>query len=691
MLFDSYGKYIFYDGAMGTMLYKYGLISGEKPDLMNITNPGAVEEVHRMYVEAGSDIICTNTFGSNSLNLADTGHTPAEIITAAVSIAKRASNGKAKVSLDIGSTGQLIEPYGDLEYDEAYEMFKEMAVAGEKAGADFVTIETMSDLPELKAAMTAVGENTELPMLVTMTFDITGTTYMGCSAEMFVEAAEALGASALGLNCSLEPPQMYETAKRIANATILPLIVKPNAGLPDKAKGGYHTGAKEFAEQMTEFAKIGARIVGGCCGTTPEYIKELKETFNKLKGYKYMKDIFSPTNILIPESVSLESWAVIACDQFSSERAYWERVRKNAGDKPSTLNMIIPEAYLEDIDEEKEIGKISSYMDEYLKSNIFREYKDSFIYVERTQPDGRVRKGIVGAVDLEEYDFTGVSAAIRASEGTVLDRLPPRIRIRRAALLELPHIITFIDDKEATVIEPIAEIADGLPLAYDFDLMEGGGHIKGRVITGDDAENIMKAMQNLHERNEMLMIMGDGNHSLAAAKVYWDELKKDLSDDEKETHPARRALVELNNVYDPAISFEAIHRVLFNIDADKFISDFKNAMPQGTDYTILWSMTDKTGEIGIKADCIGDMLTLMQDFIDKYISGTDTVVDYIHGDESTKKLSESERCVGLILPAMDKSDFFETVEKSGVFPRKSFSVGHAEDKRYYLECKIIRG
>ena len=282
MLFESFGKYVFYDGAMGTMLYKYGLKSGDKPDLMNITHPQAVEEVHRMYVEAGSDIICTNTFGSNALSLEGTGYTPQEIISAAVAIAKRAAAGKAKVSLDIGSTGLLIEPYGDLEYDRAYEVFKEMAVAGENAGVDFVTIETIGDITELKAAMTAVGENTGLPMLVTMTFDKTGCTYMGCSTDLFVETAESSGAAALGLNCSLEPVEMYDTARKIAGVTKLPSIVKPNAGLPDKAKGEYHTGAHEFAEQMKEFAKMGAKIVGGCCGTTPEYIKELKNVFVNL-------------------------------------------------------------------------------------------------------------------------------------------------------------------------------------------------------------------------------------------------------------------------------------------------------------------------------------------------------------------------------------------------------------------------
>ena len=403
-----------------------------------------------------------------------------------------------------------------------------------------------------------------------------------------------------------------------------------------------------------------------------------------------MKNIFVPTDILIPEGTPMDAWSVIACDQFSSEPEYWERVKDNVGARPSTLKMIIPEAYLEEIDEGQKIDEICEAMEDYVRNQIFRESKESFIYVERTQSDGRTRKGIVGAVDLEEYDFTGVTASIRASEGTVLDRLPPRIRVRKAAQLELPHIITFIDDKNETVIEPLSKNKNSLPLLYDFELMEGGGYIKGWKVSGTDAENIMASMRVLNEKNEMLMIMGDGNHSLAAAKVYWDELKENLSEDEKENHPARRALVELNNVYDHAISFEAIHRVIFNIDSKAFIDAFAKATPRGKDYVIHWTSKEGSGDIGIKADCIGDMLTIMQDFIDEYIKGTDSIIDYIHGSDSTLALGKGDGCIGLILPAMDKSDFFETVEKSGVFPRKSFSVGHAQDKRYYLECRKIR-
>ena len=402
-----------------------------------------------------------------------------------------------------------------------------------------------------------------------------------------------------------------------------------------------------------------------------------------------MKDIFEIADILLPHGAHVEKWSVIACDQFSSEKEYWERVRALVGEEPSTLDMIIPEAYLEEIDESEELSKISSAMADVIKRGVLREIKDSFIYVERTQPDGRVRRGIVGTVDLEEYDFMGKASAIRASEGTILDRLPARVRVRRTAPLELPHILTFIDDVYKTVIEPISEITNRLPMLYSFDLMEGGGHIKGWQVTGDAADNVKAAMRSLHKKNDMLMVMGDGNHSLAAAKVYWDELKQNLCEDEKKKHPARRALLEVNNVYDAAIDFEAIHRVIFDTEPKDFVRSFEKALPSGDNYKIRWVTSGDSGEIGVKADCIGDMLVMMQDFVDEYIEKNGGVTDYIHGEDSTKKLAEQERAVGLILPSMDKSEFFETVSKSGVFPRKSFSVGHAKDKRYYLECRKI--
>jgi len=276
MFFEN-EKYLFYDGAMGTMLVRRGLKPGVRPDLMNITAPEAVLAVQKMYVEAGSDIICTNTFGCNADALKDTGYTPEQVIDIAVAIAKQASSGKAKIALDIGPTGQLLEPMGDLTTDRAYELFAQQAIAGAAEGADFAAIETMSDINELKAAVLAVTENTALPVLATMTFDKSGYTFMGCTPEIFAKEAGECGAAAVGINCSLEPNRMYETFERLAKSTNLPLIVKLNAGLPDSVTGDYDTGAVEFARQMIPYARAGAKLLGGCCGTSPEYIRKLKK------------------------------------------------------------------------------------------------------------------------------------------------------------------------------------------------------------------------------------------------------------------------------------------------------------------------------------------------------------------------------------------------------------------------------
>ena len=406
-----------------------------------------------------------------------------------------------------------------------------------------------------------------------------------------------------------------------------------------------------------------------------------------------IKDVFTTADIKLPHEDSMEVWSVIACDQFSSEREYWERVKAQTGSNPSTLNMIIPEAYLGEIDEETATKNICNAMEAYSNQDILREISDSFVYTERTLGDGSVRRGLVGAVDLDEYEFSGGDAAILASEATVLDRLPARIRIRRAAQLEVPHIMAFINDINKTVIEPLTSLAiENLPVLYDFDLMESGGHIKGWQVTGTYAETILEAMRALHSKDRTLMVMGDGNHSLAAAKVFWDELKQTLSPEERESHPARKALLEVNNVYDPAISFEAIHRVVFNVDSSDFISALKENLTQGSaaNYPVRWTANSQSGEINVAADCIGDAIEAIQAFIDDYSKRNNCEIDYIHGEASVKKLASLENCVGIILPAMDKSDLFATVKTTGIFPRKSFSVGHARDKRYYLECRSIK-
>lgn len=399
--------------------------------------------------------------------------------------------------------------------------------------------------------------------------------------------------------------------------------------------------------------------------------------------------IFTPADILLPVGVSMEKWSVIACDQFSSERDYWERVNKYVGKAPSSLNLIIPEVYLNEPIEDRE-RKLTAAMEDYTAAGVFNEYKESFIYVERTLQDGNIRRGLIGAVDLEEYEFSGDKAAILASEDTTRDRLPVRIQIRRGALMEIPHIMSFIDDIHETVIEPLTRKAGKLPLLYDFDLMEGGGRVRGMRVADSDAAAVIDALNALRVENNTVIVVGDGNHSLAAAKVYWDEIKRELSEAERQYHPARKALLEVNNVYDKAIIFEAIHRMIYSVDAADFVSELESAMPAGSDYEFKWFSLGNSGTVGVAASCIGDALTLMRAFLDDYIDRKKCVIDYIHGEETVKRLSQDENRIGLVLPAMDKSQLFATVMTRGVFPKKSFSVGRSRDKRYYLECRKIR-
>ena len=250
--------------------------------------------------------------------------------------------------------------------------------------------------------------------------------------------------------------------------------------------------------------------------------------------------------------------------------------------------------------------------------------------------------------------------------------------------------MSFIDDTDKTVIEPLTKKAAELPLLYDFELMEGGGHIKGRLVSGHSAESVMDALQALNANSDTLIVIGDGNHSLAAAKVYWDELKQGLSETERKEHPARKALLEINNVYEESIIFEAIHRVIYGADAAGFIHELETAMPAGSDYFFRWYSCSGSGAVGVCASCIGDALSHLSSFLDAYTDHHDCVIDYVHGEETVKRLSQEESRVGLILPAMEKSELFATVAAKGVFPKKSFSVGRATDKRYYLECRKIK-
>ncbi|MDR0764467.1 MAG: DUF1015 domain-containing protein [Synergistaceae bacterium] len=395
-------------------------------------------------------------------------------------------------------------------------------------------------------------------------------------------------------------------------------------------------------------------------------------------------DIFRPADILLPRVADMGAWSVIACDQFSSDRDYWDRVAARVGDAPSTLRMILPETYLEDGAGGHFAREISLAMRNYLDAGIFREYKDSLVYVERRLSNGRARRGLVGAIDLDRYDYSPDSGApVRASEMTDPARLPPRVAARASASLELPHVIALMDDAGMSVIEPIEGLKNSLEELYDFDLMEGGGHITGWRVTGGEAARVCDLVNA--RRGAAAMIIGDGNHSLAAAKTRWDELKRNGRRDAA----ARYALVELNNVYDPAVEFKPIHRMVFGVDARSFARDMERAIGGPGRYGVEWRSSGEGGKFSVAASRVGDAIGAAQSFIDEISEKTGCRVDYIHGSETLESLSSRTGNVGIIMPAMDKSDFFGTVLSRGVFPRKSFSIGESRDKRYYLECGKI--
>ena len=435
--------------------------------------------------------------------------------------------------------------------------------------------------------------------------------------------------------------------------------------------------------------------------------------------------------IMLPDGhIDLSKWAVVACDQYTSQRSYWAKIEEEVEGIPSTLHIIFPEVYLEDADKNQRISAITKTMQNYLNEGLLKPLSPGFIYVERTLQSG-IRKGLIVALDLEEYDYhEGSQTLIRATEGTVLDRLPPRISIRQGAVLETPHIMVLIDDPDKTVIEPTSEHLSKMQKLYDFDLMMDGGHIIGYQV--DDQFNIgriIKALTRLadpvlfrkkygvgEEKGVLLFAMGDGNHSLATAKACWEEIKKNLSQNEIESHPARYALVELVNVHDESLIFEPIHRVLFRVEPEKVLEEmsaYYQASNQGFEcelydsesammkqfnekrestrgHLIRFVLQNKWGILTIPDPKSNLEVGTLQAFLDDYLKKTpDAYVDYIHGDEVTTELGGQEGNMGFLLPTMSKHDLFKTVILDGALPRKTFSMGEAHEKRFYLECRKI--
>lgn len=418
--------------------------------------------------------------------------------------------------------------------------------------------------------------------------------------------------------------------------------------------------------------------------------------------------VFKSADILIPQNVDFSKWSVVACDQYTSEPQYWKNVREAVGYEPSALNIIFPEVYLNDGSDEERIAKINAVMEKYVNDGLFRELSDSFVYVERVQSDGKVRHGLIGAVDLEEYDFTkGSQSKIRATEGTIIERIPPRQKIRRNAALELPHILMLIDDREKIVIEPLTEKKADFEKLYDFDLMMNSGHLTGYKVSESEKNRIISALDALADtdafeekygvsgKGVLQFAVGDGNHSLATAKSCWEEIKKTLPQSEWESHPARYALVELENIHDSALEFEPIQRVLFNTDGEKLMKEFFEYYPNASyedngGQKIRYSYNGKEGTVYVKDAPSNLPVGTLQKFLDEYLKKNGGTIDYIHGDDVVRKLTEAENTIGFMVDAMEKNDLFSTVIKDGSLPRKTFSMGEAADKRFYLECKKIK-
>jgi len=425
-----------------------------------------------------------------------------------------------------------------------------------------------------------------------------------------------------------------------------------------------------------------------------------------------------PQIFLPGAGVDLGKWAVIACDQFTSQPEYWHKVEQIVGDRPSTLHLTFPEVYLESGDEDARIARIQDGMCSVLDNHVL-EARDGLVYVERTV-NGRTRKGLMLALDLEHYDYNkGSTSLIRATEGTIVERLPPRMKIREGAVLEFPHILVLIDDAQGTVIEPLQAAKAKMEKLYDFELMLESGHLAGYEVTpalekaviealgGLARQDVFDAKYGVKGKPVLLFAMGDGNHSLATAKAIWEKIKAKVGME----HPARYALVEIENVHDQALEFEPIHRVLFGLKrdllksmAEYFGADhrYRAAASLEEMVKIVDSAEDGQQLVGLIGEgqrfgvveishpssnlAVGTLQGFLEDFL---LKGGAEKIDYVHGADVTAQLGGLPGNAGFYLPGMHKSDLFKTVIVDGALPRKTFSMGEAREKRFYMEGRKI--
>lgn len=419
---------------------------------------------------------------------------------------------------------------------------------------------------------------------------------------------------------------------------------------------------------------------------------------------------FRPADILLPQNCDYTKWSVVACDQYTSQPEYWQEVEELVGSAPSTLRLILPESCLDGPSVETDIMEVNNTMTRYLREERFCTLPASLIYVERRLDNLRLRRGLVGMVDLEQYDYEpGAEAQVRATEGTVMARIPPRVAVRKNAPLELPHVMLLADDPEKTVLEPLSARKDQMEKVYDFDLMERGGHIAGWRLDGESMALVAAALRKLadpaafrarygvEDKPVLLFAVGDGNHSLATAKECYERQKKLFPPEQWASLPARYALVELNNLHDDSLEFEPIHRVVFGADPEELLDALaafypgssRTDRPEG--HRLAWVARGQEGTVSVPQPSAQLPVGTLQHFLDEYLlSHPGARVDYIHGEDVVRSLAAQPDTVGFLLPAMGKEELFPTVIHDGVLPRKTFSMGEAHDKRFYLEARRIR-
>ena len=427
--------------------------------------------------------------------------------------------------------------------------------------------------------------------------------------------------------------------------------------------------------------------------------------------------------ILLPKKVDLSRWSVIACDQWTQDRDYWKKAAEIAGSEPSTLNIIFPEVYLGDDGRKERIAKIQNTMKEYLADGVFGSPVNSFIYIERTSTYGRKRNGLVVAIDLDTYEWKPFSKAlIRATEATIVDRIPPRKEIRKGAPLESPHIMLLVNDRDGLLVEKTGSLSKGAVPVYDGELMLNGGHITGWTVSSQEAvDNVASSLEKLYQLNlqadgsSFLFAVGDGNHSLATAKAVWDECREEMrkagkSEEEIRQCPVKYALVEIVNIYDQGLTFEPIHRVMFGCDPENLLGEVaaklegsvddaadaqsleKSVASSSNSFGFVWNKNGKPVYRLLRTEITELAVSRLQPVLDDYMkakSDSKIEIDYIHGSGEVFRLGNTDGAVSILLPPVAKDSFFATIGSRGPLPRKSFSMGEADEKRYYLECRKL--